>query len=124
MRLREWLRNWRFWFIRRGVIRDGEKAIAAFIDASGEPTPALARALLQRNDCDEVPPTPKEVAMARKDEKTSKRVSSNASAALRDPKASAREKSLAGSALTQTADRKRKPPKAKAKVKAKKRAAH
>jgi hypothetical protein len=77
-----------------------------------------------RMDCDEVPPTPKEVAMARKDEKTSKRVSSNASAALRDPKASAREKSLAGSALTQTADRKRKPPKAKAKVKGKKRAAH
>jgi hypothetical protein len=39
--------------------------------------------------------------MARRDERTSKKVASKAAAALKDPKASKREKSIAGSALTQ-----------------------
>jgi len=43
-----------------------------------------------------------------KNEKTSSRVAKLASEALKDPNASKREKSIAGSVLTQSPDRKRK----------------
>jgi len=43
-----------------------------------------------------------------KNEKTSKSVASKAAKVLKDPKASKREKSLAGSVLTQAPDRKTK----------------
>lgn len=46
-------------------------------------------------------------------EKTSKRVATIAAKALRDPKASRREKTLAGAALTQAPDRKKSPRKSK-----------
>ena len=45
--------------------------------------------------------------MTRRDERTSKTVASKAARALKDPKATKREKSLAGSALTQKVRRKR-----------------
>ena len=48
-----------------------------------------------------------------KNEKTSPRVAKLASQALRDPKASPREKSIAGSVLTQAPDRKKSPRKSK-----------
>ena len=44
--------------------------------------------------------------MAKKDERTSKKVASKAAKILRDPKASKEEKSIAGSALTQAPDTK------------------
>jgi hypothetical protein len=43
-----------------------------------------------------------------KNEKTSKKVATEASKVLRDPKSSKIEKSVAGSALTQTVDKKKK----------------
>lgn len=43
-----------------------------------------------------------------KNERTSKAVAKKASKVMRDPKATASSKSIAASALTQTADRKRK----------------
>jgi hypothetical protein len=46
--------------------------------------------------------------MARKSEHTSKRVAKKASKILRDPRASKAAKSVAGSALTQVRNRKRK----------------
>jgi hypothetical protein len=43
-----------------------------------------------------------------KNEKTSKKVATEASKVLRDPKSTKIEKSVAGSALTQSADKKKK----------------
>jgi hypothetical protein len=43
-----------------------------------------------------------------KNEKTSKKVASKASKVLKDPKSTKAEKSVAGSALTQAADKKKK----------------
>lgn len=48
------------------------------------------------------------ISFMAKNEKTSKSVASKAAKALKDPKATKREKSLAGSVLTQAPDRKKK----------------